>query len=56
MSNLVPELFEDGEYRVLDLDIAERLGFERSRDIRQLIDRNRDVHTLAPEKRRRGLH
>lgn len=32
--------FEDGELRVLDLDLAERLGFERPRDVRKLIERN----------------
>ncbi len=42
MNNLVPERFEDGEYRVRDLDLAERLGFERPRDVRKLIERNRD--------------
>lgn len=30
----------DGEPRARDLDIAERLGFERPRDIRKLIERN----------------
>ncbi len=32
---------QDGEPRVLDLTIAERLGFDRSRKIRDLIERNR---------------
>jgi hypothetical protein len=32
----------DGDARVLDLRLAERLGFERSYVIRQLIDRNAD--------------
>jgi hypothetical protein len=40
MSKLVPEPFEDGEPRILDLDIAERLGFDRPSNIRNLIDRN----------------
>lgn len=31
----------DGEPRVRDLDLAERLGFERPRKIRELIERNR---------------
>lgn len=31
----------DGDPRARDLDIAERLGFERPRDIRKLIDRNK---------------
>jgi hypothetical protein len=31
----------DGEPRVLDLTVAERLGFARPRAIRQLIQRNR---------------
>ena len=30
----------EGEPRVRDIDLAERLGFERPRDIRKLIDRN----------------
>ncbi|MBG0811224.1 hypothetical protein IY145_17860 [Methylosinus sp. H3A] len=30
----------EGEARARDLDIAERLGFERPRDIRKLIERN----------------
>lgn len=30
-----------GEPRIRDLDLAERLGFERPRDIRKLIERNR---------------
>ncbi len=30
----------DGEPRARDLDIAERLGFDRPRDIRKLIERN----------------
>lgn len=35
------ELVEiDGEPRTRDIDIAERLGFERPRDIRKLIERN----------------
>ena len=32
----------DGEPRVRDLDLAERLGFDRPRDIRKLIERNRN--------------
>ena len=32
----------DGELRVYDLDLAERLGFEQPRDIRKLIKRNMD--------------
>ena len=31
----------DGEPRVRDVDLAERLGFDRPRDIRKLIERNR---------------
>jgi hypothetical protein len=31
----------DGEPRILDLTLAERLGFTRPRTIRQLIERNR---------------
>ncbi len=30
----------EGEARILDIRLAEALGFERSRDIRKLIDRN----------------
>jgi hypothetical protein len=30
----------DGEPRVLDLRVAERLGFGRDRDLRKLIERN----------------
>ena len=30
---------EDGEPRIRDIDLAERLGYERLRDIRKLIDR-----------------
>lgn len=37
---LAIRLFDDGEPRVLDLELAERLGFERPRNIRQLIERN----------------
>lgn len=32
-------LLLEGEFRVLDTDLAERLGFERPRDIRKLITR-----------------
>ena len=32
----------DGEPRILDLTLAERLGFTRLRTIRQLIERNRN--------------
>lgn len=35
---ITPTLLE-GEFRVLDTDLAERLGFERPRDIRKLITR-----------------
>lgn len=31
----------EGEPRIRDLDLAERLGFDRPRDIRKLIERNR---------------
>ena len=34
---------DDGEPRVLDLDLAERLGYERPRKIRDLIDRHMDT-------------
>lgn len=36
----IPVVERDGEPRARDLDIAERLGFERPRSIRKLIDRN----------------
>jgi len=35
---LTPALI-DGEFRILDTDLAKRLGFERPRDIRKLITR-----------------
>jgi hypothetical protein len=35
----ITPLLLDGELRVLDTDLAERLGFERPRDIRKLITR-----------------
>ncbi len=34
---------DDGEPRLLDLDLAERLGYERPRKIRGLIDRHMDT-------------
>ena len=40
------EQFPDGEVRVLDVHIAEMLGFDRPRDIRKLIKRHR---ALLPE-------
>jgi lambda repressor-like predicted transcriptional regulator len=38
-----------GEPRVLDLVVAERLGFDRPRDIRKLIERSRDELTSYGE-------
>jgi hypothetical protein len=39
----------DGEPRVLDLTVAERLGFARPRAIRQLIERNRaELESYGP--------
>lgn len=35
----ITPLLLDGEYRVLDTDLAERLKFERPRDIRKLVTR-----------------
>jgi len=32
---------DDGEFRVRDVDLAERAGMSRPRDVRQLIERNR---------------
>jgi hypothetical protein len=40
MTGLAIRPFEDGELRVVDLELAEQLGFERPRDIRKLIERN----------------
>lgn len=40
-TKLVPTLVE-GEPRIRDVDLAERLGFERPHDIRKLIDRHRE--------------
>ena len=40
MANITLNTSLDDEPRVRDLDIAERLGMERPRDIRQLISRN----------------
>lgn len=45
---ITPTLLE-GEFRVLDTDLAERLGFERPRDIRKLITR------WKPELERLGV-
>ena len=43
MKDLVPRPDDDGEPRLLDLDLAERLGYERPNDIRKLIDRHMDT-------------
>ena len=43
MKDLVPRPDDDGEPRLLDLDLAERLGYERPRDIRKLIERHMDT-------------
>lgn len=44
----------DGEPRARDLDIADRLGFKRTRKIRELIERNKDEFeafgSLAPQR------
>ncbi|MCB4862399.1 Rha family transcriptional regulator [Sphingobium sp. PNB] len=45
---LTPALI-DGEFRILDTDLAKRLGFERPRDIRKLITR------WKPELERMGI-
>jgi hypothetical protein len=43
----------DGEPRVRDIDLAERLGFDRPRDIRKLIERNLpEVETFGLARRR----
>ena len=43
MHELVLRPDGDGEMRLLDLDLAERLGYERPRDIRKLLDRHMDT-------------
>lgn len=54
----IPEisiLDQDGIPRVRDLDLAERLGFERPRAIRQLIERNRgELEAFGPLATQRG--
>lgn len=58
IGNMLPEieLSEiDGEPRVRDLDVAQRLGFERDRKIRELIERNIvELETFSPLALRRG--
>jgi hypothetical protein len=45
----------DGEPRILDLTVAERLGFTRPRTIRQLIERNRaELESYGPIAARRS--
>ncbi|MCF1744705.1 hypothetical protein [Paradevosia shaoguanensis] len=45
----------DGEPRFRDLDLADRLGFSRSRSIRQLIERNRvEIEAFGPLATQRG--
>ncbi|BAE52855.1 hypothetical protein [Paramagnetospirillum magneticum] len=40
----LPDLIEDGgEVRVLDTILAERLGYDRPRDIRKLVKRHREA-------------
>lgn len=39
MSDLITPAMHDGELRILDTDLATRLGFDRPRDIRKLIKR-----------------
>jgi prophage antirepressor-like protein len=50
------ELVEiDGEPRTRDTDVAERLGYERPRAIRQIIERNRDeIEAFGSLATRRG--
>jgi hypothetical protein len=38
------------EARVLDVTLAERLGFDRPRDIRQLIERNLEDLSRGPRR------
>jgi hypothetical protein len=46
----------DGEPRARDLDLADRLGFERPRKIRELIERNiSEIETLGPSPRRGAM-
>ena len=42
MLDVIPLSEIDGEPRVRDIDLAHRLGFERPRDIRKLIERKAD--------------
>jgi len=47
----------DGEPRILDLTVAERLGFTRPRTIRQLIERNRaELENYGPIAARRSAY
>ena len=43
---------DDGEIRVRDIDLAERLGYERPRDIRKLIERMSETGELSAFQRR----
>lgn len=50
-TGLQGERFEDGQVRVLDLHVAEVLGYARPRDIRELIERHRVVLPDIHERR-----
>ena len=39
-SNVIAPAMHDGELRILDTDLAARLGFSQPRDIRKLIARH----------------
>jgi len=52
----LPDVIEEGgEVRVLDLTLAERLGYEQPRSVRRLIARHRDaLSEIAPVVTREG--
>lgn len=53
----LPDLIEEGgEVRVLDMTLAEKLGFERPRKIRDLIKRHRDALEGIGGLHRRGAN
>jgi hypothetical protein len=46
----------EGEPRARDVDIAERLGFERPRDVRKLIERNAaEIEAFGPMRHRGAM-
>ncbi len=44
--------FEDGAHRILDVELARRLGFSRPRDVRKLIDRLAEQGELSGVSKR----